>query len=165
MCGDGAGELGGGEVALAPQVADGVGLGHIGNEGLHIDLLVLFAYVEDVNGGAAVGERTRPDFDVALFQGAVGLLAEYVLIDEVNLVVAKQSDGEVVHLGYVAALQYMTEGDDWMVYIPNRLAYGETDHGVIPAYSTLQFRIHMAAIYPCNTGVPTWKARRHPGMP
>lgn len=67
-------------------------------------------------------------------------------------------------VGYSTALQYMTEGDDWMVYIPNRLAYGETDHGVIPAYSTLQFRIHMAAIYPCNTGVPTWKAPRHPGM-
>ena len=63
-------------------------------------------------------------------------------------------------VGYYTALQYMVEGDDWMVYIPYRLGYGESDHGTIPAYSTLQFRIHMAAVYPCNTGVPAWKARR-----
>ena len=63
-------------------------------------------------------------------------------------------------VGYYTALQYMVEGDDWMVYIPYRLGYGESDHGSIPAYSTLQFHINMAAVYPCNTGVPTWKARR-----
>ena len=54
----------------------------------------------------------------------------------------------------------MVEGDDWMVYIPYRLGYGTSDHGTIPAYSTLQFRIHMAAVYPCNSGVPAWKAKR-----
>jgi len=63
-------------------------------------------------------------------------------------------------VGYYTALQYMVEGDDWMVYIPYRLGYGTSDHGTIPAYSTLQFRIHMAAVYPCNSGVPAWKAKR-----
>lgn len=63
-------------------------------------------------------------------------------------------------VGYYTALQYMTEGDDWIVYIPYRLGYGTSDHGTIPAYSTLQFHIHLAAVYPCNTGVPVWKARR-----
>ena len=62
--------------------------------------------------------------------------------------------------GYSTALQYMVEGDDWMVYIPQQLAYGTSDHGTIPAYSTLLFRIHLAAIYPAGSGVPTWKARR-----
>ena len=62
--------------------------------------------------------------------------------------------------GFSTALQYMVSGDDWMVYIPQQLAYGANVNGNIPAYSTLQFQIHMAAVYPCNSGVPTWKSRR-----
>ena len=60
--------------------------------------------------------------------------------------------------GFSTALQYMVEGDDWYVYIPCRLAYGTSEHGTLPAYSTLLFRIYMAAVYPAGTGVPTWKA-------
>ncbi len=62
--------------------------------------------------------------------------------------------------GFSTALQYMVEGDDWMVYVPARLAYDATAKDDVPAYSTLVWRVHMAAVYPCNTGVPTWKARR-----
>ena len=62
--------------------------------------------------------------------------------------------------GFATAVQYMVEGDDWMVYVPSDLAYGATGSGEIPGYSTLVWRIHMAAAYPCNSGVPSWKARR-----
>ena len=62
--------------------------------------------------------------------------------------------------GFSTALQYMVKGDDWMVYVPQQLAYGANANGVIPAYSTLAWRIHMAAVYPCNSGVPDWKVRR-----
>lgn len=60
--------------------------------------------------------------------------------------------------GFATALQYMVEGDDWLVYIPYPLAYGKEGRDVIPGYSTLQFRIHMAAVYPAGTPVPSWKA-------
>ncbi len=60
--------------------------------------------------------------------------------------------------GFATALQYMVEGDDWLVYIPYPLAYGTSGRDVIPGYSTLQFRIHMAAVYPSGTPVPSWKA-------
>lgn len=60
-------------------------------------------------------------------------------------------------VGFSTALQYMVEGDDWMVYVPARLAYGEAGRDPIPGYSTLLWRIHMAAVYPCNSGVPDWK--------
>lgn len=59
--------------------------------------------------------------------------------------------------GFSTALQYMVEGDDWFVYIPHQLAYGESSNNAIPAYSTLVFRIHLAAVYPANSGVPEWK--------
>ena len=57
--------------------------------------------------------------------------------------------------GFSTALQYMVEGDDWMVFIPQNLAYGETDRNGIKAYSTLQFRIHMIRWYESGTGIPT----------
>ena len=59
--------------------------------------------------------------------------------------------------GFGTALQYMVKGDDWLVYIPSELAYGEKDSEAIPAYSTLLFRIHLMGVYESGTGVPEWK--------
>lgn len=61
--------------------------------------------------------------------------------------------------GFSTALQYMVEGDDWLVYIPQNLAYGANGSSSIPAYSTLQFRLGMMAVYPAGSGVPSWKVR------
>lgn len=55
--------------------------------------------------------------------------------------------------GFSTALQYMVEGDDWMVFIPQNLAYGSSDRGNIKPYSTLQFRIHMIRWYESGTGI------------
>ena len=63
---DGAGEFGGREVLLTPKVANGAGRLLCGDEGLHIDLLILIAYVEDTYSNCAVGERTTPNLDVVL---------------------------------------------------------------------------------------------------
>ncbi len=59
--------------------------------------------------------------------------------------------------GFSTALQYMHQGDDWLVYIPQQLGYGDEASDAIPAYSTLLFRLHLAAVYPLNTGVENWK--------
>ncbi len=59
--------------------------------------------------------------------------------------------------GFSTALQYMVEGDDWDVYIPQELGYGSSSSDAIPAYSTLLFRINLVAVYPTNSGVPSWK--------
>ena len=59
--------------------------------------------------------------------------------------------------GFATALQYMVEGDDWMVYIPQQLFYGSEVKGVIPAYSAARFRIQLIAIYPLGTTIPAWK--------
>ncbi len=61
--------------------------------------------------------------------------------------------------GFSTALQYMVEGDDWNVYIPQELAYGSSASSSIPVYSTLLFRINLVAVYPTNSGVPSWKAK------
>lgn len=56
--------------------------------------------------------------------------------------------------GFSTAIQYMVEGDDWMIFIPYTLAYGTEGSGKIPGYSTLQFRVHMVHWYESGTGIP-----------
>ena len=58
--------------------------------------------------------------------------------------------------GFATALQHMVEGDDWIVYIPSDLFYGENANGVIPSYSAACFRINMVGVYPLGTTVPEW---------
>ena len=53
--------------------------------------------------------------------------------------------GNVV--GFSTALQYMVEGDRWMVYIPSQLGYGTNENYGLPAYSTLIFDIKLAKVY------------------
>jgi peptidylprolyl isomerase/FKBP-type peptidyl-prolyl cis-trans isomerase FklB len=49
--------------------------------------------------------------------------------------------------GWVAALQMMRPGDEWVIYIPANLAYGAAGKGnAIPPDSTLVFRIELVSI-------------------
>ncbi len=59
--------------------------------------------------------------------------------------------------GFSTALQYMVRGDNWLVYIPQQLAYEEKASNAIPAYSTLLYQLSLIEIYPAGTTVPTWK--------
>lgn len=45
--------------------------------------------------------------------------------------------------GFSTALQHMSKGDEWRVYIPYERAYGENGTTGIPGYSTLIFDITM----------------------
>ena len=56
--------------------------------------------------------------------------------------------------GFATALQYMKEGDDWMVYIPQKQFFGSSSSGIIPAYSTVRFRIYLMGVYPTGTPIP-----------
>lgn len=53
--------------------------------------------------------------------------------------------------GFLTALQYMPEGAEWDLYIPQQLAYGKKADKQIPAYSTLLFRLKMEGIYPLGS--------------
>ncbi len=49
--------------------------------------------------------------------------------------------------GWTEALQMMTEGSKWRLYVPYELAYGEQgSQGAIPPYSTLIFDVELIAI-------------------
>ncbi len=48
--------------------------------------------------------------------------------------------------GFQTALQNMVAGDDWMVYIPAKLAYNENGSSTIPSYSTLLYRMYVEKV-------------------
>ena len=49
--------------------------------------------------------------------------------------------------GWVEALQLMSEGDKWKLYIPYHLGYGEQGAGgAIPPYSTLVFEVELLKV-------------------
>ena len=49
--------------------------------------------------------------------------------------------------GFSTALQYMVEGDDWLVYIPQKMAYAAKESSTIPAYRTLLYRMHVVTVH------------------
>lgn len=49
--------------------------------------------------------------------------------------------------GWTEALQLMSEGSKWEIYLPYNLAYGETgSHGSIPPYATLIFTVELLEV-------------------
>jgi FKBP-type peptidyl-prolyl cis-trans isomerase len=50
--------------------------------------------------------------------------------------------------GFTEALKLMRPGDDWVVWIPPALGYGDRESGPIPANSTLRFRMVLHGVTP-----------------
>jgi FKBP-type peptidyl-prolyl cis-trans isomerase len=50
--------------------------------------------------------------------------------------------------GWNEALQLMRPGDDWTLYVPPSLGYGDEASGPIPANSVMVFRLKLVAILP-----------------
>lgn len=65
--------------------------------------------------------------------------------------------------GFATALQYMHIGDEWTVYVPYTLAYGEEGRGSIPGYSTLVSDITLVSYFRAGTAVPDFRAKQHSG--
>ncbi len=74
-------------------------------------------------------------------------------LNPATAVPTKFSVGGVV-VGWSTALQHMTKGDIWRVYIPAHLAYGSSKQTDIPAYSALIFDMNLVGFYPIGTPVP-----------
>lgn len=59
---------------------------------------------------------------------------------------------EQVVPGWTEALQRMKVGDEWMLYVPPALGYGERGQGNIPPNSVLVFRIKLLDVAPTPGG-------------
>ena len=56
--------------------------------------------------------------------------------------------------GFTEALKLMKPGDDWIVWIPPALGYGERDTAAIPANSVLRFRMALRSVTPAPVAAP-----------
>ncbi len=52
--------------------------------------------------------------------------------------------------GWNEALQLMRPGDDWTLYVPPSLGYGDEANGPIPADSVMVFRLKLLAVVPVD---------------
>ena len=66
--------------------------------------------------------------------------------------------------GFTEALKLMKPGDDWIVWIPPALGYGERAAGPIPPNSVLRFRMILRSVTPAAVAAPAHKVvlRRRP---
>jgi peptidylprolyl isomerase/FKBP-type peptidyl-prolyl cis-trans isomerase FklB len=48
--------------------------------------------------------------------------------------------------GWTEGLERMRPGDEWMLYVPPQLGYGEEDKGPIPGGSVLIFRVQLLGV-------------------
>lgn len=48
--------------------------------------------------------------------------------------------------GWTEVMQLMRPGDEWVVWIPPQLGYGDEDKGPIPANSILEFRVQLLGV-------------------
>jgi peptidylprolyl isomerase/FKBP-type peptidyl-prolyl cis-trans isomerase FklB len=53
---------------------------------------------------------------------------------------------------WIEGLQLMRPGDEWILYVPPSLGYGDEDKGPIPANSVLVFRIQLLGVMPHPAG-------------
>lgn len=125
---------------------------------LHIALMLLCVFVvssckdDDDDTEAVEREAYKLEQDIA-FQAKVnetGFVRWYSEAGD-GYVCAKQiekGNGKQAYFntGWTVALQHMVEGDKYEVWIPQQLAYGASDNGDIPAYSTLIFEIELVSV-------------------
>src|SRR5207248_852438 len=90
------------ELLLPPQVADGLAAvkAQVGPPGG--DLRALRAAVEKADGGGAIPEGSRPDFESALLGTTARGAAEGILVDVQHLVVGEQARRPAIELGQIA---------------------------------------------------------------
>ncbi|HXG99295.1 MAG TPA: FKBP-type peptidyl-prolyl cis-trans isomerase [Sphingomicrobium sp.] len=56
--------------------------------------------------------------------------------------------------GFTEALKLMRPGDEWIVWIPPALGYGERQSGPIPANSVLRFKLALHSVTPAPVPTP-----------
>ena len=54
--------------------------------------------------------------------------------------------------GFDEALMLMRPGDEWIIWLPPELGYGDRAAGTIPPNSVLRFRMHLRSVTPSLAG-------------
>ena len=100
-----------------------------------------------IASGPADGAHPRPTDEVKVhYEGKLG---DGTIFDS-SFQRGEPADFVVQSLipAWVQALQLMRPGDEWILYVPPALGYGDQDSGPIPANSVLIFRMRLIGVLP-----------------
>ena len=98
-----------------------------------------------VHSGPADGEKPRPQDEVKVnYEGS--LLSGEVFDSSFKRGEPYTTQLEGIIDGWIEVLQLMRPGDEWIVWIPPKLGYGDQAGGPIPPNSVLKFRIQMLGV-------------------
>ena len=97
--------------------------------------------------GPVGGLRPQPNDEVKVnYEGKLVSGQVFDSSYERGLPAALPLDGLIP--GWIEALQLMRPGDEWILYVPPELGYGDEDKGDIPPNSVLIFRIELIDVLP-----------------
>lgn len=100
-----------------------------------------------LRSGPATGLHPQPGDDVKVnYEGALTNGQVFDSTYERGAPTAMPVNGLVP--GWVEALQLMRPGDEWRLWLPPRLAYGDQAAGPIPPGSILVFRLELIDVLP-----------------
>ena len=100
-----------------------------------------------VRSGAAEGVRPLPGDQIKVhYEGK--LLSGEVFDSSYDRGVPAVMPLDGLIPGWVEALQLMRPGDEWRIFVPAKLGYGDQGGGPIPPGSTLVFRIELLDVLP-----------------
>jgi len=98
-----------------------------------------------VTSGPADGEKPRAQDEVKVnYEGS--LLSGDVFDSSFKRGEPYTTQLEGIIPGWIEVLQLMRPGDEWIVWIPPQLGYGDEGNAKIPANSVLKFRIQMLGV-------------------
>ncbi|HET9810669.1 MAG TPA: FKBP-type peptidyl-prolyl cis-trans isomerase [Sphingomicrobium sp.] len=102
-----------------------------------------------VKSGPATGPHPRPEDTVSF--DYEGKLLNGETFDS-SYTEGKPLSGQVSKFvpGFSEALQLMRPGDEWIVWIPPKLGYGEKEVGPIPPNSVLRFKLELHTVTPAS---------------
>jgi FKBP-type peptidyl-prolyl cis-trans isomerase len=103
-----------------------------------------------VTSGPAGGEKPRAQDEVKVnYEGS--LLSGEVFDSSFKRGEPYTTALDGIIPGWIEVLQLMRPGDEWVVWIPPQLGYGDQAGGPIPPNSVLKFRIQMLGVLKHDT--------------
>jgi FKBP-type peptidyl-prolyl cis-trans isomerase len=103
-----------------------------------------------VKSGPSTGPHPRPQDTVTVDYEVKLLTGEVIDSSYANGQPLTGQAGAFVP-GFSEALSLMRPGDEWIVWVPPKLGYGENDTGPIPGNSVLRFRLALHSVTPAGS--------------
>ncbi len=143
-----------GETAAASADAEAAGKAFLAKNGTQPGVVTTKSGLQYrvIHAGPADGLRPKPADEVKVnYEGK--LIAGTVFDSSYDRGVPAVMTVRDLIPGWQEALQLMRPGDEWLIWVPAALAYGDKPAGPIPPGSVLMFRLELIGVAPDASSV------------